>query len=212
MMLRLFRALMPKGERFIDRFCEHSKHVVWATEAFRAMLAGDADLETICAKISRIEEDADVITRDTIRAIHRSFITPFDRSQILDLTTALDDIVDLTKEASRRILRYRVAFTPEMRGMADCAVRAAIEIRDGIPLLGAIDRSVAHLTAMSEAVSRIENEADDLLDEGLKRLFSGDTSPGYKLTVEKVYDLIESVVDRCEDITDVIDGIVIEQV
>lgn len=203
---------MPQGERFVDRFREHSKRMVWATEAFRAMLAGDSDIEARCAEISRIEEDADVITRETIQALHRSFITPFDRSQILDLTTALDDTIDLSKEASRRILLYRVGFTPEMRGMADCAVRAAIEIRDGMPLLSTINRSVAQLTAMSEAVSRIENEADDLLDAGLKKLFNGDTSPGHKLTVEKVYDLIESVVDRCEDITDVIDGIVIEQV
>jgi len=211
-MLRLFRALMPRGERFIDRFCEHSKRVVWAAEAFSAMLAGDGDIEARCAEISRIEEDADAITRGTIQAIHRSFITPFDRWQILDLTTALDDTIDLTKEASRRILRYRVAFTPEMRGMADCAVRAATEIRNGIPLLGAIDRSVERLTALSQAVSLIENEADDLLDAGLKRLFAGEGSPGHKLTVERVYDVIESVVDRCEDITDVIDGIVIEQV
>jgi len=212
MVLRLFRALMPRDERFIERFSDHSICMVRAAEAFRAMMAGDGSIEAKCAEISRIEEEADTITRETIQAIHRSFITPFDRSQILDLSTALDDTVDLMKEASRRILRYRVAFTPEMRGMADCAVGAATEIRDGIPLLGAINSSVERLTAMSQAVARIENEADDLLDQGLKTLFRGDASPGQKLTVEKVYDLIESVVDRCEDITDVIDGIVIEQV
>lgn len=212
MVLRLFRALMPKSERFVDRFCEHSKRMVWAAEAFRAMLADGANLDAGCAEISRIEEDADGITRATILAIHRSFVTPFDRSQILELTTALDDTVDLIRDASRRILRYRVPFTPEMRGMADCAVRAATAIRDGLPLLADINHSVDRLTTMSQTVARIENEADDLLDQGLKTLFRSEVSPGYKLTVEKVYDLIESVVDRCEDITDVIDGIVIEQV
>ena len=66
--------------------------------------------------------------------------------------------------------------------------------------------------AFSVAVRRIEGEADELLDRGLRDLFAGDASPGYKLTVEKVYDLIEAVVDRCEDVTSVIDGIVVEQV
>ena len=145
-------------------------------------------------------------------AIHRTFVTPFDRSQILDLITALDDTIDLMKETGRRMLRYGVAFTPEMQGMADCAVRAATEIRDAIPLLGSIDRNAARLSTMSIAVRRIEGEADELLDRGLRVLFAGDTSPGQKLTVEKVYDLVEAVVDRCEDVVDVIDGIVVEQI
>jgi uncharacterized protein len=96
--------------------------------------------------------------------------------------------------------------------MADCVVRAAIELRDGMPLLGAINSSVERLNAMSVSVRRIEGEADDLLDRGLRILFASDNSPGYKLTVEKVYDLVEAVVDRCEDVVDVIDGIVVEQV
>jgi uncharacterized protein Yka (UPF0111/DUF47 family) len=99
-----------------------------------------------------------------------------------------------------------------MHGMADCAVRAVTQLRDGMPLLGAIDRNLEHLSAMSVAVRRIEGEADELLDQGLRILFASDTSPGYKLTVEKVYDLIEAVIDRCEDVVDVIDGIVVEQV
>ena len=99
-----------------------------------------------------------------------------------------------------------------MQGMADCAVRATTTIRDAMPLLGAIQRSSEQLSAMSVAVRRIESEADDFRDEGLRILFAGSLSPGHKLTVEKVYDLVEAVVDRCEDVVDVIDGIVVEQV
>jgi predicted phosphate transport protein (TIGR00153 family) len=162
--------------------------------------------------LCRFEEEADKVTRETITAIHRTFVTPFDRSQILDLITALDDTLDLMKEAGRRLRRYQLAFTPQMRGMADCAVRAATEIRDVMPALGKINRSVERFNAMQRQVRRAETEADDLLDAGLRELFEGSGSPGYKLTVEKVYDLIESVVDRCEDVADVIEGIVIEQV
>jgi predicted phosphate transport protein (TIGR00153 family) len=211
-LLRAFRSLMPHDERFIERFSAHSRLIVPAAEAFRALMSGDGRAEQHAAEIGRLEDAADQITRETVLAIHRTFVTPFDRSQILDLITALDDTIDLMKDTGRRMVRYGVAFTPEMQGMADCAVRAATEICDAIPLLGAIDRNAARLSTMSIAVRRIEGEADDLLDRGLRVLFAGDTSPGHKLTVEKVYDLVEAVVDRCEDVVDVIDGIVVEQV
>jgi predicted phosphate transport protein (TIGR00153 family) len=203
---------MPSDDRFIGRFCEHATLVVPAAEEFRALMSGDGRAEQHAGEIARLEEEADRITRDTVLAIHRTFVTPFDRSQILDLINALDDTIDLMKETGRRMVRYGVAFTPEMLGMGDCAVRAATELRDGMPLLRSIDRNVDKLSAMSIHVRHIEGEADELLDRGLRVLFAGDTSPGHKLTVEKVYDLIEAVVDRCEDVVDVIDGIVVEQV
>jgi uncharacterized protein len=211
-LVRLFRSLMPRDERFIDWFAEHAQLIVRAAEAFRALMSGDGRTEEHAAEISRLEDAADQITRRTVQAIHRTFVTPFDRSQILELITALDDTIDLMKDTGRRMLRYGVGFTPEMQGMADCVVRATIELRDGMPLLGAIDRNANRLSAMSVRVRHIEEEADDLLDRGLRVLFAGSTSPGHKLTVEKVYDLVEAVVDRCEDVVDVIDGIVVEQV
>jgi predicted phosphate transport protein (TIGR00153 family) len=212
MFLRAFRSLMPRDERFIQRFCAHSRLIVPAAEAFRALMSGDGQSQRHVAEINRLEDEADTITRETVRAIHRSLVTPFDRSQVLDLITALDDTVDLMKDTSARVLRYGVQFTPEMQGMADCAVRASVLIRDAMPLLGAIDRSAEQLSAISIAVRAIEGEADALLDRGLRELFAGGTSPGHKLTVERVYDLIEAVVDRCEDTIDVVDGIVVEQV
>jgi predicted phosphate transport protein (TIGR00153 family) len=212
MLVRAFRSLMPQDECFIERFSEHARLIVPAAEAFRALMSGDGHAEQHAAEIARLEDAADRITRETVVAIHRTFVTPFDRSQILELITALDDTIDLMKDTGRRMIRYGVGFTPEMRGMADCAVRAASEIRDAMPLLASIDINVAKLSAMSVAVRSIEGEADELLDRGLRVLFAGDTSAGHKLTVEKVYDLVEAVVDRCEDVVDVIDGIVVEQV
>ena len=212
MLLRLYRSLMPRNETFIDQFCRHSDRMVGAAEAFRAMLAGAPEFDRHYRELCRVEEAADEITRETVQAIHRSFVTPFDRWQILDLVTALDDTIDLMRGAGRRIRRYGMPFTPEMRGMADCGVRAACELRDAMPLLGKIDQSAEALTAMSARVSAIEREADDLLDQGIGALFQMEASPGHKLTMERVYDLIEDVVDRCEDVSDVIDGIVIEQV
>lgn len=212
LLLRGFRALMPHDEAFVERLSEHSRLIVPAAVSFRALMSGDCRAAEHLAEINRLEDEADQVTRATVLAIHRSFVTPFDRSQILDLITALDDTIDLMKDTGRRMVRYGVDFTPEMQGMAECAVQASAEIRDAMPLLGAIDGNAARLGAMSAAVREIEGRADDLLDRGLRVLFAGDTSAGHKLTVEKVYDLVEAVVDRCEDVVDVIDGIVVEQV
>src|SRR3954471_9485192 len=195
-LMRAFRSLMPQDDRFIGRFCEHAKLIVPAAEEFRALMSDDSQAEYHAAEINRLEEAADRITRATVLAIHKTFVTPFDRSQILDLITALDDTVDLMKDTGRRMIRYGVAFTPEMQGMADCAVRAATVICDGMPLLSAIGQNADQLSAMSINVRRIEGEADELLDRGLRTLFAGESSPGHKLTVEKVYDLVEAVVDR----------------
>ena len=82
---------MPHDARFIERFSEHSRLIVPAAEAFRALMSGDGRAEQHALEISRLEDAADQITRDTVLAIHRTFVTPFDRSQILDLITALDD-------------------------------------------------------------------------------------------------------------------------
>lgn len=211
-LLCAFCSLMPQDEKFIERFRAHSRLVVPAAGAFRALMSGDGRAEQHAAEISRLEEAADQVTWNTVLAFHRTFVTPFDRSQILDLITALDDTINLMKDTGRRMVRYGVAFTPEMGGVADCAVRVATALRDDMPLLSAIGQSVDRLNAMSVAVRRIEGETDELMDRGLRALFASDNSPGYKLTVEKVYDLVEAVVDRCEDVMDVIDGIVVEQV
>ena len=125
---------------------------------------------------------------------------------------ALDDTIDLMKEAGLRIRLYGVTYTSEMIQMADCAVRAAGEIKEAMPLLNAIGRNVDRLNELQGRIREAESEADSLLDQGLKQLFASQVSPGQKLTVEKVYDLIEAVVDRCEDVADVLAAIVVEQV
>jgi len=211
MVLKLFRRMMPRDGRFVERLCRHSGYVVEGAVQFRGILAG-GDYDTHCKELFRLEEAADDVTRETIHAIHRTFITPFDRGEVLALITALDDTIDLMKDGARRMGLYRVAYTPEMLAMADCAVRATAAIRDALPALNTIARSVDVFDTMQHKVRTAETEADELLQRGLKTLFAGGGSMGEKFAVEKVYELIEAVVDRCEDVTDVIAGIVVEQV
>ncbi|HEY8613460.1 MAG TPA: DUF47 family protein, partial [Roseomonas sp.] len=157
MFLNLFRFLMPRDDTFVSAFSAQASKTVEAAQVFRAMLADPANAPSHHSQLSRIEREADDINRATIRSIHRVFITPFDRSDILALTDALDDVIDRMKDAGRRMLLYKVPITPQMLTMADCIVRACESLREGMPLLGDIARNARGIAAMCEAVDTIES-------------------------------------------------------
>jgi predicted phosphate transport protein (TIGR00153 family) len=213
MVLKLFRMLMPRDDTFVAAFATQAARTVDAAQVFRAMLAEPANAAHY-ADLCRIEREADEINRATIRSIHRTFIIPFDRADILNLTDALNDVIGRMKDAGRRLTLYKVPVTPQMLAMADCIIRACERLRDGMPLLADISGNARALGSMCEAVDSIESEADRALQAGMDVLFDeGDTSsPGYKLMVQMVYDGIETVADRCEDVTDLIQAVMVEQV
>lgn len=213
MVLSLFRAMMPREEKFIDHFCEHSEKVMEAAVALRDLLDGEGDRQAAFRRILDAEHAADRITKATLQAIHRTFITPFDRSDIHALITAMDDTVDFIEEAAQRIMIYGVTdFTPEMRQMADYAVSCARLLREGVPLLGAISKNVMHLQRMSVEISRIEGETDALMRRCLSHLHANESDPKRFVIIKEIYELLEEVVDHCDDVSNVIDGIIIEQV
>jgi predicted phosphate transport protein (TIGR00153 family) len=212
MLLNLFRALLPRDDTFADAFAGQAAKSVEAARVYRLMIAEPDNARAHHAELSRIEREADEINRGTVRSIHRVFITPFDRSDILALTNGLDDIIDLMKSGGRRMLLYKVPVMPQMIAMADCIVAATEKLRDGVPLLADIARNADALQAMCDAVDAIESEADRALQAGLDEVFAGPGSPGHKLMVQAVFESIEAVIDRCEDVADMIQSIVIEQV
>ncbi len=211
MLLKLFRALMPQDDVFVPLFSAHASKGLEAARQFALVVANPSDSEAYEA-LRRIEHEADDAARATTQAIHQVFVTPFDRSEILELSSGLDDIVDFMKDAARQIRLYKVDPTAEMISMADCAIRACEQLQAGVPGLSSIQKNAPALKAMCDAVDAIESEADRALEVGLQALFAGDASPGAKLMVERVYQRIEDVVDRCEDVADLVQGIVIEQV
>lgn len=221
MVLKLFRMLMPRDDVFVTAFAAQAAKAVDAAVIFRAMLADPDQARAHQAELSRVEREADEINRATIRSIHRVFVTPFDRADILALTNGLDDVIDLMKTAGRRIILYKVAITPQMLEIADCVVRACEHLRDGMPLLGDISGNARAIGAMCDAVDAIESQADLAFQAGLDTLFNaggppgsdpGGPSPGHKLMVQMVYEGIEEVADACENVVDLIQAVVIEQV
>ena len=126
-MLRWFHALMPKEERFFDLFAQHSRAVVAGAEALRAMLEGGDAIARNYQIVMDREHDADDATREVLIAVRRTFITPFDRGNIRDLITSMDNSIDQMQKTAKAVMLFNIrSFTPQMREMGDTIVKCAL--------------------------------------------------------------------------------------
>ena len=214
-MLDWFRALLPKEVRFFDLFEQHAALVVAGAESLRAALEGGPALPQHLQAVVERENEADAITREVPLAVRRSFITPFDRGDIKDLITAMDDAVDQMQKSTKTIRLFKVTeFEPEMVQMADRIVKAAQVVQQAIPLLRAISTHAAQISSLTEQVSTIEGETDDLHDAARSRLFEvkGPEGALHFWVSSEILDHLESVMDRLEDVANEIHGTMIEHV
>jgi uncharacterized protein len=214
-MLGWFHKLMPKEERFFELFASHSRAVLAGAEALRAMLEGGAAVSQHCKDVMDREQDADNITREVLIAVRRTFITPFDRSNIKDLITSMDNTIDQMQKTAKTIILFDVKeFTPQMRDMGDLIVKCARLLQEATPLLRSISPEAAHLNALTEQLSALEGRGDEMHDAGLKELYQAN-APSNSMAFfigHEIYDHLEKVVDRFDDVANDIQGIVIDHV
>jgi predicted phosphate transport protein (TIGR00153 family) len=215
-MLSWFHALMPREERFFDLFAQHSRVVVAGAQALRAMLEGGDAVERNYQIVMDREQDADNVTRDVLIAVRRTFITPFDRGNIRDLITSMDNSIDQMQKTAKSVRLFEfTAFTPQMREMADAIVKCAELVQEGVPLLRSISAEAGRISSITQEISALEGRADDLHDNGLHELYRTNAVGGNALNFfvgNEVYDHLEKVVDRFDDVANVMHGIVIEHV
>ncbi|MCC6779902.1 MAG: DUF47 domain-containing protein [Hyphomicrobiales bacterium] len=214
-MMRWFNALLPKEERFFELFTAHSKTLVAGADALRAMLEGGNAVADNFQLVMDREHDADVITRDILIAVRRTFITPFDRGAIKELITAMDNSIDQMQKTAKAVMIFELReFTPQMREMGDVIKRCAGLVEEAIPRLKSISAEAHRLSEITEEISRFEGQADELHDQGLKELYQRyrNSDPMGYITGNEVYDHLEKVVDRFDDVANVIHATVIEHV
>ena len=215
-MLRWFHALMPKEDRFFDLFAQHSRAILAGATALRAMLEGGKAIDENYQIVMDREHDADDATRDVLIAVRRSFITPFDRGNIRDLITSMDNSIDQMQKTAKSIRLFDVtAFTPQMKDMADTIVKCAQLVQEGVPLLKSISPEAARISDITAQISALEGRADEMHDKGLHELYRANAAGGNALAFfvgNEVYDHLEKVVDRFDDVANVMHGIVIEHV
>ena len=210
--MRWFQALLPREDSFFDKFVEHAQILLKGAEALRELLTGGDGVPEACALIMKHEQAADAVTRDVFLAVRRTFITPFDRSDIRSLTASLDDAIDQMQKTAKSITLFEVrVFAPEMRELGDLAIQAAYLTVEATELLRDMGRNAARLNAIAEAVTRIEDRSDDVYDKGMKALFlAGRDHPMDFIVGADIYDHLEKVIDRFEDVANQISGILLE--
>ena len=214
-MMRWFRAFLPKEERFFDLFDRHAQTVIQGAIALQGMLNGGEETPIYCQRIDQFEHDADNITREVLIAVRRTFITPFDRGDIKNLITAMDNAIDQMQQTAKAVMLFEVrVFEPPMREMGGLLVECANLVGRALPLMQAIGQNVNMLTAITEELTKLEGRVDDLQDIGLKELFLKHRNANSMdfIVGAEIYDHLEKVADRFDDVANEINSIVIEQV
>jgi predicted phosphate transport protein (TIGR00153 family) len=213
--MRWFKALLPKEDQFFDLFARHSQTLVSGAAALEGMLRGGNEIDAFCEKINKHESEADAITREVILAVRRSFITPFDRGDIKNLITSMDDAIDQMQQTAKAVTLFEVReFELPMREMGSIIAHCAALVVRAIPLLQSIGTNVATLSSITEELTRLEGKVDDLHDLGLKELFLRYRNANTMdfIVGAEIYDHLEKVADRFDDVANEINSIVIEQV
>jgi predicted phosphate transport protein (TIGR00153 family) len=214
-MLGWFHSLMPKDERFFDLFARHSEAVLAGAQALRRMLEGGAAVAANYQAVMDREQDADNVTREVLIAVRRTFITPFDRGNIRDLITSMDNGIDQMQKTAKTIVLFDVReFAPQMKEMADTIVKCAELVKEALPLLQSISAEAGHISELTARISALEGRADELHDAGLRDLYKANVGKsGLEFYIgNEIYDHLEKVVDRFDDVANVLHGIVIEHV
>jgi predicted phosphate transport protein (TIGR00153 family) len=199
--------LVPRERRFYDLFEQQAAAIVAAGEILQAMLANGCDRAALQTEIKEWEHRGDEVTHEIVRTLNRTFVTPFDREDIYALSSGLDDVLDYVDEVANTIVLYRIAVIPEpARRMGTLALEAAREVERAI---GKLER-LADLEPHWIEVHRIENVGDSVSRGAIAQLFDGSFEPLEVVKLKDLYGLLESALDRCEDVANVIESITIK--
>jgi len=212
-MLSWFQALLPKEHAYFEMFGRHAATLVLGAEALRQLLDGGGKTGHWCDEIMRHEDDADAITREVLTHVGRSFITPFDREHIQTLASSLDDSIDQMQKTAKAIVLFeQTRFTDQMRGMGDLIVEAATTTVELVGLLEKLRQNADRINELAMKITALEERADHIYDEGMKALFlaSRDGDAMNFIIGSEIYDHLEKVVDRFEDVANRVSIILVE--
>ncbi len=206
----MFSRFFPREENFFAFFDKSADLIVQGAIEFRAMLDDLENSEVRTRKISNIEGQADTVTHETVQLLYKTFITPLDREHIYSLISRMDDILDYIEAASERVHLYDIKnSTPEMVALADVCIKAAKDVKVMVHGLKQMKKPQEMVQKCVE-VNSLENEADHILRKAIAKLFKEETDTRNLIKYKEVYELLESVTDRCEDVANIVEGIVLE--
>ena len=202
--------LLPHDKTFFEFFEQQGSKTVEGCRALLALIDNPSDLEAQAERVTQIEHECDDITHAVVASLHKTFITPLDRNDIYRLITRMDDIMDLVEAAADRFSLYEIRHTTADVGeLARTLVSSAEHVRDAVASLRDMKKPDAILQHCIE-INRLENVADKILRSALARLFREEKDPITVIKWKEIYEILESATDRCEDVANVIEGVVLE--
>ena len=201
---------LPSQVNFLEYFERSADNVLEGAVAFNAMVADYRDLETKVARIKELETKGDGITHDTLEALNKTFITPIDREDIHALISTLDDILDLIDAAAHRLLGYRIVeATPDLVIHAELLIKPIETIKTALLLLDNM-RHQERILGLCREVRQLEHEADVAHHGAITRLFDHEKDPIRVIKLKEIYENLEEATDRCEDVADIIESVILK--
>ena len=207
----MFGRFMPREGRFFDHFNAHAEQVVLAAQQLVALMSvGPEEMPAVVAAIDEIETRADKITHDTSALLHTTFITPFDRDAIHALINDLDDIVDSIQDVAEGISLYNIRrLTPDAVQMAELTLSCCERVKQIVKLIVDMDHAADILRTCRE-IEQLESDCDRVMRAALSRVFRDERDPLQVIKMKAVYEGLEKISDHCEDVSKVIEGLVLE--
>ena len=206
----MFGRLMPSEGKFFELFNDHAELGVKCAKEMVALMTNFDDLEIRVHAIESLEKQADKVTHHCIELLHKTFITPLDRDDIHQLITRMDDILDLLEDAAQTISLYDIkAITPEAKRLAELCLACADKVKAAVGLLHNMDNSREILTICQE-IDRLESDADHVMRAAMSKLFRDEPDVRNLIKLKAIYEILETVTDRCQDVANIIEGIIVE--
>ena len=212
----LFGKLLPREGNFFELFNQHGDRIVEGARAFILLIQNYADpqlRDKYAEEVGTAERQADRITAEVNRLLHKTFITPIDREQIHSLINAMDDILDLLQDATETMSLYDVrAMTEDVLRLGDLSARCCERVQHAVSLLPKINQPDAAEAAIKtcEEIDKLESDADRVMRSAMSRLFREENDVRELIKLKAIYELLESISDRCEDVANLIEGVVLE--
>src|SRR5215203_209492 len=212
----MFGKLLPREGNFFEMFNQHADRIVEAARAFEQLVGNYNDLhlrEQYNRDVDNAERAADRVTHDVNRLLHKTFITPIDREQIHKLINTMDDVADLIQDSAETMALYDVRhMTEEITRLTTLSVKCCERVKDAVGLLSKLSDHETAVAALKtcEEIDKLESDADRVMRSAMSKLFREEPDVREVLKLKAIYELLETITDKCEDVANVIEGIVLE--
>ena len=201
---------IPREEKFFDLLQASAENMVKAAHSLKEMISSWEHVEGKAAEITELEHKGDTITHEIMSRLNRTFVTPFDREDIVQLAHSLDDVTDFIHSAADAMVLYKVDRPGERaKELADIILQGTEEIEKVLPQL---KKRIILSSVLKRCVeiNRLENLADRVYRSAIAELFDDSTDMAHIIKWREIYAHMESATDRCEDVADVLEGVAIK--